>query len=224
MTSPLDLPPVSGAPSLLDQVYANLLDAICECRLEPGTVLRQEELARRLGVSRQPVQQALQMLRRQRLVHDHGRSGVKVAPVEAGFVRQLYEVRGALDACAARLAAGRGCSTADLAAGLRLIEAGRAALRGGMAERTAADVRFHGFVYELSGNPLLDEAAAAYWHHIRRLIALTLRTDHPISAVWDDHEAILRAIADGDPDSAERLARQHASNNVQLLVSLLEAP
>jgi len=216
--------PLDGSPSLLDRVHAHLLDAICDCRLEPGTVLRQEELARSLGVSRQPVQQALHLLRRQRLVHDHGRSGVKVAPVDAGFVRQLYEVRGSLDACAARLAAERGCRGADLELGRKLLEDGRAAMSSGdMRERIAADVRCHGLIYELSGNPLLDEAAASYWHHIRRLIALTLRTEHPMEAVWDDHEAILQAIVDADPARAEALAQQHARNNARLLASRLEA-
>ncbi|WP_420566385.1 GntR family transcriptional regulator [Thalassobaculum sp.] len=223
MTARIPISPVAGTPSLLDQVYNHLLEAICDCRLEPGTVLRQEELARNLGVSRQPVQQALQLLRRQRLVHEHGRSGVQVAPVEAGFVRQLYEVRGALDACAARLAAGRPCSAGDVATGRRLIDQGRAALRSGvLTDRLAADVRFHSFIYELSGNPLLDEAAASYWHHIRRLIALTLRTEHPMHAVWDDHAAILQAIVDGEPGRAEQLAIEHARNNARLLLARLE--
>jgi DNA-binding GntR family transcriptional regulator len=223
MTSRILLTPIEGTRSLVDRVHAKLLDAICDCRLEPGTVLRQEEVARMLGVSRQPVLQALQLLRRQRLVHEHGRSGVQVAPVDAGFVRHLYEVRGALDACAARLAASRGCGDADLAAGLRLIADGRAALNSGdLKERIATDVRFHGFIYELSGNPMLDEAAAFYWHHIRRMIALTLRTEHPMEAVWDDHEGILRAIAAGNADSADRLAQEHARNNASLLAARLE--
>src|SRR3546814_10831455 len=61
MTTRIPISPVAGTPSLLDQVYNHLLEAICDCRLEPGTVLRQEELAHNLGVSRQPVQQALQL-------------------------------------------------------------------------------------------------------------------------------------------------------------------
>src|SRR3546814_14362697 len=109
MTTRIPIAPVAGTPSLLDQVYNHLLEAICDCRLEPGTVLRQEELAHNLGVSRQPVQQALQLLRRQRLVHEHGRSGVQVAPVEAGFVRPLYEVRGALAARSEGRRVGKEC-------------------------------------------------------------------------------------------------------------------
>src|ERR1700737_4553508 len=72
---PLDL-----APNLIDQVYARILDAITDRTLLPGQRIRQNELAEKLGVSRQPVSHALHLLHRQGLVpesrrRDFGGSG-----------------------------------------------------------------------------------------------------------------------------------------------------
>src|SRR5215831_7896070 len=95
--------PVDNSPILIDQVYQRLLDAIADYTLPPGQRVRQDEVAERLGVSRQPVSHALHLLKRQGLVRESGRKGFEVAPVDPLRIRQLYEVRGALDGAAARL-------------------------------------------------------------------------------------------------------------------------
>src|SRR6266436_1262331 len=98
-------------PPLMERAYAAILDDICSGRLEPGQRLVQDELAERLAVSRQPVLQALLLLKRQGFLHEAGRRGLMVAPIEPVFTAHLYELRGALDGVAARGAALR-CSTA----------------------------------------------------------------------------------------------------------------
>jgi len=65
-------------PSRTEQVYEAIVDDICTGRLTPGTPLRQELLAERFNVSRQPVQQALLLLRNQGLVREFGRRGLEV--------------------------------------------------------------------------------------------------------------------------------------------------
>jgi DNA-binding GntR family transcriptional regulator len=94
-------------PDLVDRAYRALLDAISSGRLAPGQRLMQEELAAQLAVSRQPVLQALRLLKQEGLVLDAPGRGLQVAPLEAAAVLQVYQVRGALDALAARLAAER---------------------------------------------------------------------------------------------------------------------
>ncbi|WP_035671677.1 GntR family transcriptional regulator, partial [Bradyrhizobium liaoningense] len=99
--------PLDPLPNLIDQVYARILEAISDRTLRPGQRIRQNELADRLGVSRQPVSHALHLLHRQGLVAESGRRGFEVTQLDPARIRQLYEVRGAIDALAARLAAAR---------------------------------------------------------------------------------------------------------------------
>src|ERR1700724_2204019 len=96
---------VEPTPNLIDQVYARILEAITDRTLPPGHRIRQNELAEKLGVSRQPVSHALHLLHRQGLVAESGRRGFEVTQLDPERIRQLYEVRGAIDALAARLAA-----------------------------------------------------------------------------------------------------------------------
>src|SRR5437868_9550320 len=99
--------PLDPLPNLIDQVYARIVDAIINRTLPPGHRIRQNELADKLGVSRQPVSHALHLLHRQGLVAESGRRGFEVTRLDPARIRQLYEVRGAIDALAGRLAAAR---------------------------------------------------------------------------------------------------------------------
>ena len=213
------LAPLDSPKSLVDRVHDALVEAIRDGRLAPGAALRQEQLAGQFGVSRQPVLQALLLLEREGFVRKAGRRGVVVAPIDPDFVRHLYAVRGALDGLAARAAAMRRPSTEAAA---QAVAAGRAAVaRGEPAEIAGADMAFHQLVYELSGNPLIGEAAGAHWSHIQRVMALSAASD--MEHVWNEHEAILAAIAGGRAEHAERLARLHAEANAQSLAAALEA-
>lgn len=195
------------APDLSERVYLSLRDAICDGELAPSARLTQEQLAASLNVSRQPVLQALRLLKRDGFVIDAGRRGLMVAPLDARALAQLYEVRSALDGLAARLAAQRGTKL-DTA----VIETGRRAAGGGVPAMIDADMKFHDLVYAASGNPLIVETAHKHWHHVRRAMGAVLRSAALGRSVWDEHEAILSAINGGDAERAERLAREHCEN------------
>src|SRR5690242_15764942 len=141
--------PLDPLPNLIDQVYGRILEAIIDRSLPPGQRIRQNELADRLGVSRQPVSHALHLLRRQGLVTESGRRGFEVTQLDPERIRQLYEVRGAIDALAAKLAAERARS--DAAGRGRLetaLHAGRAIDRKTpLSQLIAFDVDFHGAIY-----------------------------------------------------------------------------
>jgi DNA-binding GntR family transcriptional regulator len=207
---------------LADRVYRAILDAICDGELAPGRRITQEELAARLDVSRQPVLQALRLLKTQGFVRDSQRRGVVVAALDPVFIAHLCEVRSALDGIACRAAARRGQADAKLW-GPNLIAEGRAAVQSGsVRDMIAADMRFHLFLHELSGNPLIQETAATHWQHIRRVIGGSLRRRYlEWEGIWDEHAAILDAVMHGDADAAERLARQHAeAAAVHLIISI----
>lgn len=210
-------------PSRVQQVYDAIVDDICTGKLTPGTPLRQEQLAERFSVSRQPVQQALLLLRNQGMLRDFGRRGLEVAPVDADFVRHLYGLRAVLDGYAARSAAGR--LTADQASyGFSLVAAGqRAETDKNYAGMVAADIDFHRFVTEHSGNPLLVESAAVIWRNVQRVMGELLFRGSAPRWVWEDHSAIFAAVVAGDADRAEALARRHAEHGEQLILEALAA-
>ena len=91
-------------PGLVEQVYEAILSEITEGGLLPNARLIQGNLAAAYGVSRQPVQQALLLLRDHGLVRDAPGRGLVVSPVDVGFVRNLYAVRAVLEGLAARMA------------------------------------------------------------------------------------------------------------------------
>jgi DNA-binding GntR family transcriptional regulator len=213
-----------AVPARVDQTYRALLDAIVSGELRPGERHTQEGLAQQLGVSRQPILQALLLLRRQGLIKDEpGRYGIEVIPLTRHFVGQLYAVRGALDALAARSAARRP-PAALLSQGRQLIAAGRAAARHGeLGLLVDADIAFHRFVYAAADNALLGETAEVHWLHTRRTMATYLRAVDTLQNIWTEHEAILDAIAIGDAQAAERLAREHCEHSADLLLDALPA-
>ncbi len=196
---------IAFAPDLTEQVYQRLLDAICGGELAPGARLTQEELAASLNVSRQPVLQALGLLKKDGVVTDSGRRGLSVAPVDPRLIGQLYEVRSVLDGLAARRAALAG-ATIDPS----VIGRGRKAVAGSrIAAMIDADLAFHNLIYAASGNPLIGESAGRHWHHIRRAMGAAMQTAGVRESVWDEHQAILEAINAGDAGRAESLARHH---------------
>lgn len=200
---------IEPRPVLIDAVYERLKTAILAGELGAGEPLAQEQLAERLGVSRQPVSHALRLLYSEGLVTERGRRGLMVAPVEPQRLRDLYQVRAALDALAARLAAERAAGPSDALAGC-LAEGRRALAEGGLQALIAADVAFHRAVYALAGNPAIAETAEAAWPHFQRSMGLVLGDPAYRSRAWREHEAIAEAIAGGAAPRAEALARAHA--------------
>ena len=207
--------PLKPQPSLTDQVYQRLVDEMCEGRLGPGEHLVQEQLAAQLGVSRQPVQQALALLRSEGLVLELGKRGLFVSPLEPEAVQHRYEIRASLDGLAARLAALRVRADRSLAqdfaeTGDAHAAAGEAAMaRGGVAAMVQCDIRFHEWIYEASGNPLIAQTAAPHWRHMRRVMGEVLRHAEQPKAIWRQHRSILDAIVAGDAKRAEAAATAH---------------
>ena len=196
---------LDSTPDLVERVYRALHDAISAGTLAPGERITQEDVARQLAVSRQPVLQALRLLKQEGLVQDAPGRGLQVAPLVPGWLGSVYEVRGALDALAARLAAERR-AVLDPA----LFRRGREATRSGdVPAMIEADLAFHHAVYAASGNPLIVHSAQPHWSHVRRAMGAALQRSTVRRAVWDEHEAIARAIAAGDAERAESLMRAH---------------
>lgn len=215
---PAQLVQLEAAPDLVDRVYRSLLDAISDGSLAPGQRFTQEEIAQQLAVSRQPVLQALRLLKKDGFVQDAPGRGLQVAPLDAQWMQKVYQVRGALDALAARLAAQR-----RFRVPARLLQQGRKAARGeDVAAMIEADLAFHAAIYGAADNPLIEQSAQLHWRHLKRVMGAVLQQTGQREAVWDEHEAIANAIAAGNGSTAARLIEEHSLNASANLAEQLE--
>ena len=213
---------ISQAPNLVEQVRDALLSEIASGQLKPGERIIQEQIAQALGVSRQPVQQALLLLRNQGVLRDAGGRGLIVTPLNPDRVEHIYQIRAAIEGMACRLAAEKKANLARKQ-GTSLIEAGRKAVASGSVPKMiAADIRFHEFLYELAGNPLIGPAMDTHLTYTQRAMGEVLVEDQSPRDIWDQHAAILEAIAEGDADAAERLVRDHLMQASGFMVSRLK--
>lgn len=216
---------LTSTPNLTQQVYSEVADAILTGTLAPGEHLVQEELARTLGVSRQPIQQAMALLRADGLVEEAGRRGLVVTKLDAGEMRDHYAVRAVLDGHAARSAAERvaanGANARAFRAAARDILAAGASEGQSVRERIQHDEAFHRLIYDYSGNPVVARTLEPSWRFLRRAMADVLRRATLPATIWDEHRAIVEAIAAGDADNAERLAHAHAQNAADALANVL---
>src|SRR6201993_501603 len=215
---------VQTHPTLVEQFVNVIFSEIVDGELPANSRLIQDELARAYGVSRQPVQQALLLLRDRGMVREAPGRGLIVSPLDVGFVRNLYEIRPMLDGLAARLAAERGSERAK-SEGPAFLELGRAAVKSGsLHDQIEADMKFHGFLNELSGNPLIGETTAPHWPYLRRVMGEVLRDDVQMpQTILSEHVAILDAIIAGDGERAETLSREHISRAARIFVQRLQA-
>ncbi len=218
---------IESTPDLVDRVYRALIDAISEGRLSPGARITQEEIAEQLAVSRQPVLQALRQLKADGFLIDAPGRGLLVAPLDAAWLGQVYQVRTALDALAARLAAEAVSQARVSGASLfrhdaSLISRGRAATkRDNIAQLIECDLEFHNAIYVAANNPLIEQSARLHWRHIRRAMGAVLQPNEHRKDVWDQHEAISKAIVAGDPVAAASLMNDHGSSARQFVIAQL---
>jgi DNA-binding GntR family transcriptional regulator len=209
------------APNLVEQVRDAILGEIASGQLAPGDRIIQEQIARTLGVSRQPVQQALLLLRNQGVLRDAPGRGLVVSPLEPDQVKHMYDMRAVIEGLACRLAAKHNAERAGKL-GPALIEAGRKAVASGSVTRmVAADLKFHEFIYGLSGNPMIAPAMATHWTHTQRVMGEVLTKDETPRDIWNQHAAILDAVARGDGSKAEALARSHITQAADFMVARL---
>ncbi len=214
----MGLSKIPGRTDYVEAVYKSLIDAISAGTLAPGERITQEDLAEQLNVSRSPVLQALRLLKKDGLLEEAPGRGLVVARLDLARIGHLYQVRGALEALAARLAAGRNVKLPQ-----SLIEAGRRAAAGSdINAMIEADMAFHRAIYEASGNPCILDTQTLNWVHLRRVMGAVLQRSAGRAGIWDEHAAILNAINEGNAELAATLSQQHADRAGAALVTELQ--
>ncbi|WP_308491976.1 GntR family transcriptional regulator [Microbacterium terrisoli] len=204
-----------------DRAYRRLLDEIQSGALAPGAVLGEVEQAARLGVSRTPLREALGRLAADGLVVQQSPRVTVVSEIDADDIRELFEVRRALEETAARLAAQRG----DAAAFAALAD-GFERLRLDDVESTPThDDLFSRFDAELdasASNDYLTSALRTIRTHLVRVRRLARESPGRLSAAVAEHRAIARAIADGDAERAAHATHLHLYNALESILDSIE--
>lgn len=214
---------LNSQPTLVAQVHKAILSEIASGGLPSGTHIVQEKIAQRMGVSRQPVQHALTLLRNQGVLKDAVGRGLLVAPLNVDHVRQMYELRAVIEGLAFRQAAHNGAEQARRE-GPALINAGRkAASKGAIPAMIAADITFHQFAYTLSANPLLATAMQAHLVQMQRVMGAVFRHGDKHRDIWDEHQVLLDCLAAGKASTAERLAKKHILDAADFMIEGLRS-
>lgn len=218
-----------------DEIALALEDAVISGELAPGTVLRQETLSERFGVSRTPIREALRRLAATGLVSFEPNRGVRVRAIPREELREAFLVRAELEALVTELAVPRFDEARLLA--LRAAEADFARLtvelldrRRGEEERTQltgewvrANYRFHDVIYEAAAVPFVERVAK----NARRTFLSRWRPGGPeIDDLYEQnmhqHRAILGAIEARSSEGARALAHEHVLHSCRLLEVILD--
>ncbi|WP_405056902.1 GntR family transcriptional regulator [Kribbella sp. NBC_01505] len=195
---------------LRESVYEALTEMIIDGTLERGRHLVEVELAGLLGVSRQPVREALQRLNNEGWVDLRPGFGAMVHVPAEDEVDQLLAARAALESESARLAA-RHATKEDLAKLKELCKVGTAFHESGDTDgavRTNGEL--HAFITQMSGNRFLIDFAA----QVDRRVRWYYTPLAPVrgAASWREHSRLVKAISDGDEDKAAQTMREHTEH------------
>jgi DNA-binding GntR family transcriptional regulator len=222
-----DLAAVLSMPekrALSDDVASRLQAAILSGAFAPGERLREEALARALGVSRGPVREALAELERQGLVVINRNRGAVVAQLSRNDLEELYTLRLVIEELAIRRAAEFSDPQSNLAMQVRIDDM-QIALERGITEQEAAelDLEFHDLIYEAAKHRRLKET----WTNMRPQIHILLLNRNVADVDFREmlvsgHQDLLDGITRSDPDRASATLREHLGGSYDRVSRSLE--
>lgn len=209
--------------SQAEQAYVQLKQLILDGTLPAGAQMLELEAAARLNMSRTPVREAMVRLRQEGIVEIRPRHGMRVLPISADDMREIYEIMTALEGAAAEAVALRGLSNRQISALQASVRDMKSSLeREDLQGWATADARFHHTLVELSGNQRLIQMVAQLWDQVHRARLLTLRLRPTPTDSNREHEALVQAIIDGNPQEARAIHEEHRRRAGKMLVELLE--
>lgn len=189
--------------------------------IPPGGPLGEERLAAELAVSRTPLREAIRQLVEEGFIEQQPRRSARVVSLTPSLVREVYEVREALEGMAARLAATR-MPDAEVKR-LRLeLDALRPAVERGDCADTGD--RIHEAIFAAAGNSELQRLMAVYRARVMWIQQVSFRVSGRLASAYREHESIARALECRDAEWAEAAARAHIRNTLEELIELLAEP
>lgn len=201
----LDEPPLPSS----ERVYQALKHRILAGMLEPGSRLVELQLAQDFQVSRTPVRETLKRLMAEGLVRVDPVRGIVVSDVDARELEEIFVIREVLDGLAARLAANR-VSSADLTKLHLLMDMMHDSVANGQWEAMVqANIKFHDILHQAAGNERLRHLSRNLLDFVRRFSNEAFASEERGAKVLAEHEEIVKALEQRDPDEAERVSRSH---------------
>lgn len=204
---------IENSESVVDRVYGELRSMAIRFEFKPGERLHEGDLAKRLGVSRTPLREALHRLNIEGFLRITPGRGFFCRELDAQEIFDLYELRKSLEVAAVRLSAER-ASDADIDALYNsLDEAGQIAADSAETERVVLDERFHERLMMLSGN-------AEMLHVLRNVnarIRFVRRTDMTLAnrmSTQQEHRLVLDRLRERDADGAAAILTQHIDRRI----------
>lgn len=206
-----------------DRAYAEVKRRILDNEMPAGYQVLEQELAEMLDMSRTPVREAMIRLAEEGMVEIRPRHGLRVLPLSASDMQEIYHILIALEATAAQLVAERGLSGEELGK-LRaaVSDMDRALASDDLRRWAAADERFHMLLVDYCGNARLRALVGTFWDQSHRARMATLRLRPKPVDSNKDHAAVVEAITRGDAEAAREIHRQHRIRAGQILVALLK--
>lgn len=206
---------------LRDVVFNTLRQAILTGELKPGERLMEIHLADRLGVSRTPIREAIRKLELEGLVVMIPRKGAQVARITEKNLKDVLEVRRALDMLAVKLA----CSRMDDEYKKQLREAcdefARVVKNNNTKDITEADVRFHDIINKATGNDRLIQLVNNLAEQMYRYRLEYIKDAAYHNRLVAEHEEIYSAIMDGDEEKAAKAVVLHIDNQEETIIKHL---
>ncbi len=206
-----DLEPVERRPTAV-LVAERIREAVMRGALAPGTQLGEVDLAARLGVSRGPLREAMQILVAEGLLVAERNRGVRVRVLDAADVRDVYLARAAVERAAGLLliAGDRAAAAARLTATLAAMEA----VAGDPVALADADHAFHHELVAAAGSPRLARMADGLLVETRMCLAALQQTLPPADDLLAEHRALRDAVATGDGDRLTAVLDAHMADAV----------
>lgn len=212
-----------GKKSLVDLAYEKLKERILENKYYPGFQALEAEVAEDLGMSRTPVREALIQLKHEGLVELIPRRGMRVVPVVAEDMQEIYDVLTSLESMAAELLARQQPDAATLEPMKAATRDMETALEDDDLDAwAAADERFHRALIDLCGNKRLANMANTVRDQGQRARMVTLRLRAKPTASVDEHDRVLQAIESGDWRTARDVHYEHRKRAGVELTEILD--
>lgn len=223
-------PTLKAAVTASDRVLLEIQRAIVEGDLPPGSKISEPDLARRFNVSRAPLREALARLERCHLIERLPNVGARVVKLSVAGLVSLYQLREELEGLACRLAAEQ-MSNEEIEQMQALLDKHLSTQRvrdGESYYQEAGDLDFHYRIILGSKNPYLINILCDELYFLVRMYRVQLGMNGPrVSRAFDEHKAILHAIANRDGELADLLMRRHISasrHNIELTLKNNEEP
>ncbi len=201
--------PIKKEATLREQVFQILVNELKSARFSPGERITEEGLAKRLGVSRTPIREALGQLTKQGILHARPGGGYVVPSPSIEEIRQIIAVRALLEPVAVRMAA-REYGPAELERISRSIDAEfRASPRAQPGMFAKANEDFRHAIFDGISNRVLSSVIAQFAGHLHFIRGATLNDMELRREIVSRQEKIRDALANRDPDLAEGLWRSY---------------